>query len=349
MISEINYIPIGLAMKEWCEHFEKKFFKDWLIEKRKTSQVENASDKYVEYSDDDIFVEYMNINRIDNKKLFLSNLGKINIYLQKDGVTFSAASDILEKIHAASFEYVFWPSSLGPSGINRLEIETIKKWLTLPRICGDIYCFVDPYTWTIDHRAYVIARERVEQAIDPLKFRVLKDSHDNQALCEDLDEVDDIGPEGEPFETTFSMAQRFLDESNIVTEESSILPELDELQIEYFSDHLFLVTEHIQLKGLQDFGGAALCLKRSDWVQMLKEFGNLTYENVRSFSEANEKKPKKRGPKATGAKSEFYHRYPDGVPDGLSHEAIAAEISEAGFTISARSIGNYEKNRTNSK
>jgi hypothetical protein len=62
-----------------------------------------------------------------------------------------------------------------------------------------------------------------------------------------------------------------------------------------------------------------------------------TYPNGRA-------KPKK-GAKPTGAKEEFFRRYPDGKPEELSAEAIAAELTEAGFTISGRQILNYEKER----
>ncbi len=51
----------------------------------------------------------------------------------------------------------------------------------------------------------------------------------------------------------------------------------------------------------------------------------------------------KRGSKPTGAKQEFFRRYPDGKPEGLSSEAIAAELTEAGFTICGRSVQNYAK------
>ncbi|MGC1506424.1 MAG: hypothetical protein WA782_20085 [Sulfitobacter sp.] len=51
----------------------------------------------------------------------------------------------------------------------------------------------------------------------------------------------------------------------------------------------------------------------------------------------------KRGAKPTGAKEEFFRLYPDGKPDELSADAIAAELTEAGFPISGRQILNYAK------
>lgn len=65
-----------------------------------------------------------------------------------------------------------------------------------------------------------------------------------------------------------------------------------------------------------------------------------------SSDSVREKKPRKRGPKPTGAKQEYFRRYPDAKPNGVSFEAIAAELLEAGFPISARQIQNYEKMRT---
>lgn len=55
---------------------------------------------------------------------------------------------------------------------------------------------------------------------------------------------------------------------------------------------------------------------------------------------------RRRGPKPTGAKDEYYRRYPTGKPSDISFEAIAAELAEAGFPISARQIQNYERMRT---
>lgn len=56
---------------------------------------------------------------------------------------------------------------------------------------------------------------------------------------------------------------------------------------------------------------------------------------------------KRRGRKPTGAKKEYFRRYPRGKPSKLSYEAIAAELVEAGFPISARQLQNYEKKRSN--
>lgn len=54
---------------------------------------------------------------------------------------------------------------------------------------------------------------------------------------------------------------------------------------------------------------------------------------------------KKRGPQPAPAKREFEQRYPDGLPEGLSADAVAAELTESGFPITGRSILNYDKER----
>ena len=56
-------------------------------------------------------------------------------------------------------------------------------------------------------------------------------------------------------------------------------------------------------------------------------------------------KNRRRGPKPTGAREEYFRRYPEGKPSSISYEAISAELAEAGFPISARQIQNYEKQR----
>lgn len=58
---------------------------------------------------------------------------------------------------------------------------------------------------------------------------------------------------------------------------------------------------------------------------------------------------KKRGPKPSPAKLEFYKRYPAGIPENLSSEAIAAELTADGFPITGRSILTYDKERNNKK
>lgn len=60
---------------------------------------------------------------------------------------------------------------------------------------------------------------------------------------------------------------------------------------------------------------------------------------------AERKSPKKRGPQPAPAKREFEQRYPNGLPEGLSADAVAAELTEAGFPITGRSILNYDSKR----
>ena len=76
------------------------------------------------------------------------------------------------------------------------------------------------------------------------------------------------------------------------------------------------------------------------------------YELIKSFGLANKQwtppdtldpKPiKRRGPKASPAKAEFERLYPNGLPENLSAEAVAAELTEKGFPITGRSIQNYD-------
>jgi hypothetical protein len=65
--------------------------------------------------------------------------------------------------------------------------------------------------------------------------------------------------------------------------------------------------------------------------------------------EVDRPKPKKRGQKYLPARSEIFRRYPDGIPDSLSSEAIAEELSAAGFPVTSRSILNYDKKRKDPK
>ncbi|WP_299800511.1 hypothetical protein [uncultured Ruegeria sp.] len=52
---------------------------------------------------------------------------------------------------------------------------------------------------------------------------------------------------------------------------------------------------------------------------------------------------KKRGPKNSPAKREFLLRYHKGLPEGLSADAVAAELSASGYPITGRSVLNYDR------
>jgi hypothetical protein len=67
------------------------------------------------------------------------------------------------------------------------------------------------------------------------------------------------------------------------------------------------------------------------------------------FDRRSVKKPRmqRRGAKPTGAKDEYFRRYPESKPTNISYEAIAAELAESGFPISARQVQNYERGRRN--
>ncbi|MCK0142536.1 hypothetical protein [Aliiroseovarius sp. F20344] len=65
-------------------------------------------------------------------------------------------------------------------------------------------------------------------------------------------------------------------------------------------------------------------------------------------SEGHERRSRpteRRGPKPSGAKEEYYRRYPHGKPKEVSFLSISKELEEAGFKISERMVGNYEKQR----
>ena len=88
----------------------------------------------------------------------------------------------------------------------------------------------------------------------------------------------------------------------------------------------------------------------SDMVELLSSLDQFEpHWNVAEFFDpiaAEEMKKKRRGPKPTGARDEYLRRYPNGKPSNLSFDAIAAELADAGFPISARQIQNYERSRT---
>lgn len=69
---------------------------------------------------------------------------------------------------------------------------------------------------------------------------------------------------------------------------------------------------------------------------------------TKSVDSVHAREPRKRGPKPAPAKREFEKRYPDGLPIGLSADAVAAELTEAGYPITGRSVQNYHNSRSNS-
>lgn len=80
------------------------------------------------------------------------------------------------------------------------------------------------------------------------------------------------------------------------------------------------------------------------WYGWCKEDWNI----APLLGEENEKSRsmgRKRGRKPSSAKAEYFRRYPAGKPEGVSYEAIALELVEAGFPITARTLQNYEQER----
>lgn len=109
-------------------------------------------------------------------------------------------------------------------------------------------------------------------------------------------------------------------------------------------------------RSLRLFDGYSVCVPESviqnEWKNFWarraqREIEKYKRRELGSVPEENIIKSRKRGPKATGARAEFNRRYPSGIPPELSQEAVAMEISEAGFQISPRSISNYNKDRIN--
>lgn len=83
-----------------------------------------------------------------------------------------------------------------------------------------------------------------------------------------------------------------------------------------------------------------------DLFENLKALGLENKHWETTATDVAELKPrKKRGPKSAPAKREFEQRYPNGLPEGLSADAVAAELTGDGFPISGRSILNYDHDR----
>lgn len=107
---------------------------------------------------------------------------------------------------------------------------------------------------------------------------------------------------------------------------------------------------------VEHFVGWAVVWKEDDlpedYTQFFEDVGFLeTRWNVPTlFSSENEANSpaRKRGAKPSGAKAEYYRLYPKGKPDGLSYDAIAAELAERGFAVVGRTVLNYENARNRS-
>ena len=84
-----------------------------------------------------------------------------------------------------------------------------------------------------------------------------------------------------------------------------------------------------------------------DYAVFLENFGflpsNWEIPEVLESATSASRPTAKRGAKPTGAKGEFLRLYPDGKPENLSADAIAAQLTEAGFPISGRQVSNYAK------
>jgi hypothetical protein len=107
---------------------------------------------------------------------------------------------------------------------------------------------------------------------------------------------------------------------------------------------------HVWAKILRPIEGQFFCVPKRflPTPDLKKEFA--VYAVDENFPMENEVRsgPKKRGAKPSEAKSEYYRLYPSGRPEGVSCDAIAAELTERGFPVVGRTVLNYENARNNS-
>ncbi|UTS79396.1 hypothetical protein OL67_000443 [Phaeobacter piscinae] len=82
-----------------------------------------------------------------------------------------------------------------------------------------------------------------------------------------------------------------------------------------------------------------------EYYDTFAQMGLLNPHWEQPSDEENSVVKKKRGPKPSPAKQEFFRRYPEGLPEGLTAEAVAEELKASGFPITGRSIYSYDRER----
>lgn len=106
------------------------------------------------------------------------------------------------------------------------------------------------------------------------------------------------------------------------------------------------INEHVK-----PYLGWSIVIDQNNIPDTFEEWNeNLGLGEKHWFSNTNhevERTRKKLGRKPSGAKEEYYRLYPNGKPDEISYDAIEAELLEAGYKISSRSIQSYERKRRN--
>ena len=257
MLCEPGFIPIGSALKDWRAVIDIKFENELAINLiDNDSQKASAQNDFNKHQKDNNNPEYdyanlfeyvraqhQSIARRNSLFAFRSQLRKQEIYLFDGTRTLLAAPEILEDVSEEVFYNIFWDQEFYQFPQDKINLSTVRKYISLPVFNSFILCFVDPYTWSIDLRGFEVIRERIAQIINPLRLGAMLDMSKYGYLSE------------------FLNIQNLVENGILHDDDDETLTNTTDEQIMEFSKFIFPFLRNIQLKSLRHYEGASLCLK----------------------------------------------------------------------------------------
>lgn len=288
MFSENGFLPVGKALKDWRaiidEKFETEAASELVTDEHLGPIVQEKFEKNRSFDGpkllyEDLF-EYARAqcrgkSKSLSNKVFFSQLKKQEIYLFNGTKTLLAAPEILERVHAYYFYEEFWDVGLNEISEYTVRIPTLRHYISLPTFQGDILCFVDPYTWSIDLRGIDVLRERVGQIIDPIRLQAWLDEADVEA---DLEE----GETSSDFIWECGQIMQLIDDGSLNYEEDETLTDASVDHYLFYLEYHFPLLKNIQLDLLRSFQGASLCVREENWRKCIEEAKATPYEVFRT-------------------------------------------------------------------
>ncbi|WP_425085815.1 hypothetical protein [Ruegeria profundi] len=295
MISELGFLPVGRALSDWRKVIDPKFETEAASElladdhlgplARSEFEKHKAIDGPKLFFKDVLeFVEFQEKAnaRSFSEKLFLDQLEQQTLYLFDGDKTMVASPEILDWIDEGSFSEEFWCPELNEIDIHTVHSSTVRKYLSLPVFDGKLFCFIDPYTWTVDTRGIEAIRERVSQVIDPLMLQAWLDKSEIEG---DTDNKEDGY-----YWTAFEKIQHMVKIGEIDDYEDHTLTQASVTQIGYFLEYKLPLLKNMQLSAVTTSSGAGLCVKEAKWTDAIESVKSKTYAELKGRWYDEEKK-----------------------------------------------------------
>ena len=347
MFSEMGYLPLGQAFERLSSRLFKRFAEWHLENNRKYADeakgippLRKAFGLSLEGARDEFWRSQMYKAECEAREslqsLFAREVRSFDVFVFDGERTLCASKEVMRSIHEPSYYEEFWDPE--NTELDFLDIATFRDFVSLNKISDTVFLFVDPFTWTIDTRAYEAIRQRVREIVDLLEYA---------GYWEDLSmKADDVYDA----ETALRFVLREIDNGELEDIENATVYSGSSRHFEWLAEYDFPILKNVQLQGLVRLEGASVVVDEAWFNKYLKKIEEIPTDNLaHSIPYKRDKAQIKKGRKPTGAKEEYFRRYPNGKPKGVTFDAIAAELTESGFPISDRMIAMYESERKKGK